>query len=101
MRGGEEERTAVSPLILSSSPPPLRPCSHSLLHVSSEMWNDAKHPLDEHELAAVVHLVLLRREESFKARARVLAHRIGVSLREEFRGQRLHPRREEFPFAFE
>src|SRR5688572_2626045 len=36
---------------------------HALLHPPSDMRHEPDHPLDEHQLAAVMHLVLLRREQ--------------------------------------
>jgi hypothetical protein len=35
------------------------PLRHALLHLPSLVRDDARHPLDRHQLPAVVHLVLL------------------------------------------
>ncbi|SPE36718.1 hypothetical protein SBA6_60025 [Candidatus Sulfopaludibacter sp. SbA6] len=69
---------------------------HAGLHVAREMGDDAKHPLGHHQLGAVVHLVLFRAEEHFKAglAGRLHAGRHVDALVERLVGERLEECRE-------
>jgi len=62
------------------------------------MRNYAQHPLDEHQLSAMMHLVLLCSHEMFETRPRSIRTEIGDPLVEILRRQRLHPGGE--PVAF-
>ena len=39
---------------------------HSFLHLTGEVGNNADNALDQHQLAAMMHLVLLYRDDQFK-----------------------------------
>ncbi len=41
---------------------------HPRLHLTGEVRHQADHPLQEHELAAMVHLMLLHPQQHFEAR---------------------------------
>ena len=41
---------------------------HPLLHLPREVWREPHHPLQHHQLPAVVHFVLLGRHQHLEAR---------------------------------
>src|SRR3954466_14101831 len=51
---------------------------HARLHIAREVRDDAEETLDEHELAAVVHLVLLGAHEHLEARLVGRLHAGGI-----------------------
>ncbi len=57
------------------------------------MRNDAQLALDQHELRAMVHLVLLGAKQPLESGLRHFSVGLGHPLRQEFRGQGLEPRR--------
>ena len=46
---------------------------HALLHLPGQMRHLADHALNQHQLAAVVHLVFLGAQQMLEARPRILA----------------------------
>ena len=43
---------------------------HTLLHLPCQVWHEADHALQHHQLAAMVHFVFLGREQHLEARPR-------------------------------
>ena len=78
-------------------------CRHSLLHLSSEMRGVTQHALNEHQLATVMHLVLLGRQQHLETRlARgLLAWRHPHFLGKKLIRQIVKKRRPGFPLARE
>jgi len=70
---------------------------HPLVELPSQMWNDAQLALDQHELRAMVHLVLLRAKQPLKSGLRCFSVGLGHPLRQEFGRQSLQPRRKPNP----
>src|SRR5207245_3846249 len=66
---------------------------HPLVELPSQMRNDAQLALDQHELRAMVHLMLLRAKQPLESGLRHFSVGLGHPLRQEFRGHRLEPRR--------
>src|SRR5438105_7422113 len=80
---------------------PLRSClllwprREALLHLARQMRRDAEHPFDEHQLPAMMHLVLLHAHDHFEAALGRRRHalRLRERLGEEFVAQGVNPRR--------
>jgi len=65
--------------------------SHPRLHPAGEVRHHADHPLHQHELAAVMHLVLLRAQQHLEARFGWGAGHHGHALTQKIVGQRVKP----------
>src|SRR5260370_26434359 len=71
---------------------------HPLVDLPSQMRNDAQLALDQHELRAMVNLMLLRAKQPLESGLRRFSVGLGHPLRQEFRRQGLEPRRKPFSF---
>jgi hypothetical protein len=60
---------------------------NSLDPLPRKMRSNAEHALNEHQLTAVMHFVLLDAEQAFKPRSRMLSSWIGERLSQELRRQ--------------
>src|SRR5689334_12892583 len=72
-----------------------------LFALTREVRDDADHPLHEHQLTAMMHLVLLDRQQVLESRLGVLTRRVGERLVEEVVRQRLEPRGDALAFGLE
>src|ERR1700730_1296097 len=63
------------------------------------MRRDAKLPLDQHELRAMVHLMLLRAKQPLEPRLYCFSVGLGHRLRKELRRQGFQPRRKLLPLG--
>src|SRR5216684_8750882 len=64
-----------------------------LVELARQMRHDAQLPLDQHQLRAMVHLMLFSAKQPLETRLLCFSVGLGHNLRQELRRQRFHPRR--------
>src|SRR5678816_1433402 len=74
---------------------------HPLLALSREMRRNAQHSLDQHQLRAMMHLMLLDAQQAFESCPRGLTGSIGEPLLEELRRERTKPGGDSLTLAVE